>query len=218
VARLVGNGDGQHLLDLPEVWMHLAEKPSRHHERRFLVLDEVRHELHHGVFDVVGMRDRCRPVDGGRRIPLGGGGLRVEGCRPFRPDLVAGVERERRRRAARLDHGAARRQAPQRRGLSHDHVGAARALRADPMRADERAALDHCHRPVIGGVVDRMPAVALLATPRGQATEQIVVRAANRDRSSCRLGAQGQLDQHVRTLIESQTTEVDRRRRQRHGE
>ena len=51
VAGLVGDRHGEHLLDLAEVRVDLAEEPGRHHERRFLVLDEERHDLHDGTLD-----------------------------------------------------------------------------------------------------------------------------------------------------------------------
>ena len=59
-----------------------------------------------------GSVERRVPVDRGRGVPLGRGGLRVEPGRGVGPDGPALVEVEARLRAARLDQRSARRQAP----------------------------------------------------------------------------------------------------------
>ena len=60
VAGLVGHRDGEHLLDLAEVRVDLAEEPRRHDERRLLVLDQERHHLHDGDLDAAVVRRSVR--------------------------------------------------------------------------------------------------------------------------------------------------------------
>ena len=87
-----------------------------------------------------------------RRVPLGGGRLGVQGAGAIGPHLVAVVEAEARRRAARLDGGAAGGQAPRAGGRSTTappSAGSTRAgaLGADPAGAGGRAPLDEPTTP-----------------------------------------------------------------------
>ena len=57
--------------------MHLAEKTRGNEQRRVLVLDQIGHDLHDGVFDFIGKLDHCRPVYRFVGIPLGRKCLRI---------------------------------------------------------------------------------------------------------------------------------------------
>ena len=84
------------------------------------VFDQIRHDLHDAVLDVIGDRELRVPRDRCFRIPLRGHGLLINPCGIVRPhlDLVDEMEIERRR--AGFDRRAAGRQPPRaRRMLGH---------------------------------------------------------------------------------------------------
>ena len=99
VPRLVGRLHGQHLHHLAEMRMHLRDEAAGNDQRGRFVFDEIRHDLHDGVFDFVGEVELRVPRDRGFRIPLRGDGLRVNPGGVVRPhlDLVDQVEIELRR-------------------------------------------------------------------------------------------------------------------------
>ena len=122
--------------------MHLAEKARRHQQRRVLVLDQVGHHLHDGVFDVVGQLERLRPTRSRRRDPTARRGLRVEVRRCRRPRWRAWRRAQsrspgrppRRARRARPGPMPARRD-PQRRARPRPSAATCRARRRARRRA-----------------------------------------------------------------------------------
>ena len=73
VARLVGGLHRQQLHDLAKMRVNPGQESRRDDQGGLLVLDEVGHELHHGMFDIGGHTSAGVPVDRGRRIPLARG-------------------------------------------------------------------------------------------------------------------------------------------------
>ena len=63
VARLVRCLDGQHLQHFSKVRVDAAEEARGHDQRHLLVLDQIRHDLHHGRLDVGWQRELRVPVD-----------------------------------------------------------------------------------------------------------------------------------------------------------
>ena len=56
---LVGRLDGKHLHHFAEVRMHLRDEAARNDQRGRFVLDQIRHDLHDGVFDFVRQIERA---------------------------------------------------------------------------------------------------------------------------------------------------------------
>ncbi len=82
--------------------MDLGEEARRHEERRGLVLDEIGHDLDHGLFDLSRVIDLGLPIDRGPGIPLRRCRLGVDARRVVGPHLVLGGEREMEARAPGL--------------------------------------------------------------------------------------------------------------------
>jgi hypothetical protein len=72
VPRLIGRLHGEHLHHLPEMRVHLRDEAAWNDQRGHFVFDQIRHDLHDGVLDVVGEIERVR--DRGP-ISLRGNGL-----------------------------------------------------------------------------------------------------------------------------------------------
>ena len=184
VAGLVGDRDGEHLLDLAEVRVDLAEEPGRHDERGLLVLDQVRHHLDDGVLDARAVRrsapsSRWRwPGPTGRRRP--GRRARRRGrsrrsSRSVEAERAASGRRARSRapRAARPQSAAGARRRALRRDGSAPPARSAPTQRRRPRRGRARRR----PTPPRGRRVGVAP-VALLAAPGA--------RAGRRARGGCR--------------------------------
>ena len=198
VARLVGDLDRQELHHLAEVRMQPTEEPRRHQQRRGLVLDQIRHHLHHRVLDLRRMIGRRVPRDRGRRIPLRRRGLGVEPRGLVGPHRVLVDERQRHVGGAGLDQRAARGQAPPRWRMIHRGVDRAGSLGAAP--AIGGAALDHPRDTIARERIAPGP------TPRRQIDRQGRRRAGDPHR---RVARQAARHEQVRALVEAEVGEVD---------
>ena len=131
VPRLVGRLHGEHLHHLAEVRVHLRDEAAGNDQRGHFVLDQIRHDLHDGILDIVGDCERRVPGHGGFRIPLRGHGLLINPRRIVRPHLDLVDEMKIELRGARFDHRAARGQSPAARRMFGDGVGIRDALGPD---------------------------------------------------------------------------------------
>ena len=219
MTGFVGGLDGEELHHLAKVRVELGEEAGGDEQRRGLVLDEIRHDLNDGVLDRGGELARALPVDGGRRIPLRGGGLLVEARGLVGPDDGLAREREVEVRAARLDQRAARREPPARRGLVGDGlVGrAARvagALGGRPA-VRQRYALHHPSDPGRESLPARIGAIlgdevmAGGAAPGGQVDRQVWSATDDLDALARPRGGEALLDQQVAADVEAEIAEVD---------
>ena len=78
MARLIGGLHCQQLHHLTEMRVELSNKAAGHNQRGSLILDKVRHDLHHSLFHFIGQIELCIPGNCGGRIPLRGRGLRIQ--------------------------------------------------------------------------------------------------------------------------------------------
>ena len=214
VPGLVGHLHGEKLHDLPEVRVDAPHEPGRHDEGGLLVLDQVRHHLHHRGLDVGRQRERVVPRHRGLRVPLSGGSLRVQ---------VGAMSAQTRSRSSRSNRAsgppasssAPRAPSPHRAGgrlLSAD--GRAGPARSAPNQrsssADPRTttATSSSASPRSGAFDPVAPAT----TPGGQVHAQRRVAPGDRQPAAGRQPGQGALHQQVRAPAEAQVTQVERRR------
>jgi hypothetical protein len=209
VPRLVGALHREELHHLAKVGMHPREEARGHQQRRSLVLHEVGHHLHHGVFDRVVVGHRGGPGDLRRRIPLRRSGLCVHPGNVRGPQRVAVAQPEVEGRHPRFDLRAAGGEAPARVGVGGEGalpggVGVARANGTHPARA--RAVADfHGER----SVVVHHQGVAAGAAPRAQVRGERGVGPAHGDPVPRRARVEGAGEQHGGALVEAEVVEVD---------
>ena len=188
VAGLVGDRDGEELLDLAEVRVDLAEEAGRDDERGLLVLDQERHHLHDGGLDLRAVV-RSAPSS---RSPSPGPTARPRPGRRGRPPGRSRSRRGRRganarRRPAGLDRPRRGRRAPSRRGgwSTTAPVAAGSARRHAPRRPTRRPTRRRARRrrPRRAAVVGagRSTAVALLRHHARRWSGELGVRAAHHD-------------------------------------
>jgi len=172
MTRLVRHLDREQLQHLAEVRVHLTQEARRHAQRRVLVLDQERHDLHDGVLDFA--RELEVGVPGQRLvgIPLAGGGLSVEVRQVVGPQEVLLAQAEVELGRARLERGSARCEPPTRRRTICDcaarvGIGDAGALGAAPAACAVDAALDS------PSAAECMAVMTLRAAPRSEVDAEL---------------------------------------------
>jgi hypothetical protein len=123
VAGFVSRLNREHLQHLAEVRVNASQEARWDNQRDLLVFDQVGHHLHHGSFDLRWQVEGRRPLDGGGRVPLIGGGLGVQTRRQFGPDQVLFFDVEVQGRTAGFDQRTARREAPARSRSGYRLIG-----------------------------------------------------------------------------------------------
>ena len=208
VARLVRRLDGEKLQHFAKMRMDLREKTRGHDQRRGFVLDQKRHHLDDGVFDFGRMRDRRVPVNGGRRIPLCGRGLRVQRRSFVRPDHVFVGEREIKRRAPELDTRAPCRQAPPGSRSINDRSGQRSVGRAGshgifPSPGLGRPPHHEGDRPRAAFAREQLDLVALSPAPSSQMHRKFDIRSENLKPGADRKLRQRPFQQEMRASVET---------------
>ena len=170
VARLVGGLDGEQLHDLAEVRVEPAEQPGRDEQRRLLVLDQVRHDLHDGA-----LRSQAARSTGAYQSTAVAG---IPLARPRRPRTAAGPRRPRRARVrSSRRRSAGRRPRRARRGRPGPRLASARCVRRAVAAPARRASRQRCS---LGRALDdrRLPRSgrAVAAAARHQAARWMAER------------------------------------------
>ncbi|MEO5839850.1 MAG: hypothetical protein ABIQ73_15880 [Acidimicrobiales bacterium] len=211
VTGLVGNLDREQLHHFAKVRVHLRDESSGNDQRRDLVLDEVGHHLDDGGFDELVVLDWCGPVDGGGRIPLTRGGLRVETGRLVGPDMCFVVEREKRVGPTELDVRTAGRYSPvPRRTIDNRPRDCERRVPGGLAVAPRRTGGSPPREPRDRAVgVSIFVAVAPRPGPHAQVHPQLGMRATDIDRGARLELVDGVLDDDVRAFVETEMAEID---------
>ena len=211
VPCLVGHLHGEQLHHLAKVRVDAPHEPGRHDEGGLLVLDQVGHHLHHRGFDVGRQRELVVPRHRGLRVPLSGGGLRVQVRSDVGPDQVAVVQVEPGLRAAGFEERAPRPEPPPRRRTAAERRRLSRPgpLRAEPAVVVRRPSDHHRHQLARLAPIRPLDPMTPATTPGGQVYAQRRIAPGDRQPAAGRQPGQGALHEQVRAPAETQVTQVD---------
>src|ERR1700733_6888287 len=194
--------------------VQLRDEPARNNQSRGFVFDQIRHELHDCVFDVIVQLKPRVPGYRGLGIPLRGHGLGVQARRIVGPyfDFVDQMKIELRTSAFHCRSPSG--EAPSAGSVSNDTVGVcgvglARALRSSPSFRFGAAVDDRrpCGLLLIARL--KLEAVAFVATPGTEIDFELRSRARDGDRLTRARLAQCPLDQQVASFGKPERAEID---------